>query len=69
MDNITKVTVESRRSHPIGKDFFTFTMSLEAEVKNMTEDAKKAYIEKMWNYANSEVDNQIAEVQGSLDKK
>lgn len=68
MDRIKEITVTSRRSHPIKNDFFTFEMGVTADVSGLNDKDKKAYVEKMWDYANNEVDQQILDVQESLDK-
>lgn len=61
MDRIKNVTVSSRRSSKVGNEFLTFEMTLEASVDGLDEKEKKRYIEKLWNYAGEEVDNQIVE--------
>lgn len=66
MDRITNVTISSRRSVKIGYEFLTFEMGLEANVDNMTEEEKKEYIKKMWEYAGKEVDNQIRDAASSI---
>ena len=61
MERITSVKVTSRRSSKIGDEFFTFEMTTEANTENMTDEEKKEYVKKLWDYASSEVDNQIVE--------
>lgn len=66
MDKIKTVKVSSRRSSKIGEEYFTFEMTLEADVSGLTD--KKEYISKLWEYAGEEVDNQLVETAKSIKK-
>lgn len=61
MENITKVTVSSRRSIKYGEQFFTSEMALEANTEGMSEDARSQQVKEMWDYVNSQVDNNLQE--------
>lgn len=69
MDRITKVTVASRRSEKLGDSFFTYEMSVEANTENMTDEEKKEYVDKLYSYCNSKVDEQILDTAESLQKR
>lgn len=68
MERITKVTVSSRRSEKLGDSFFTYEMSVEATTENMTDEEKKEYVDKLYDYCNEKVDEQILETAKSLQK-
>lgn len=59
MDRIQTVKVSSRRSVTYKGQYLTNEMTLEANTEGMSDDEKKEYIAKMWEYAGSEVDNQL----------
>lgn len=61
MDRIKTVSISSRRSSKVGNEFLTFEMTLEAGVDGLSDEEKKEYIKKLWDYAGEEVDNQIME--------
>lgn len=66
MERIKTVSISSRRSSKVGNEFLTFEMTLEADVNNLSDEEKKEYIRKMWDYAGEEVDNQIRETVNSI---
>ena len=54
---ITDVSVTSRRSVTIDREYFTFECTLHAEVTDYENDIKK-----LWEEAHKQVDDQIEEV-------
>jgi len=63
---IKTVNISSRRSCKVGNEYLTFEMELGADVDGLSENEKKEYIKKMWDYAGNEVDNQIKETVKSI---
>ena len=61
MENITKASVSSRRSIKYGDEFFTSEMSVEASTEGMTEEERTKQVKEMWDYVNSQVDNNLQE--------
>lgn len=66
LERVNSISVTSRRSSPIGKEFFTLELTLGADVSGLTEEEKKAYIKQLYDYAGEEVDSQLAETAKSL---
>lgn len=61
MEKITKVSVSSRRSIKYGDEFFTSEMSVEASTEGMTEEERAMQVREMWQYVNTQVDNNLQE--------
>ena len=68
MDWIKTINISSRRSEKIGDGYFTFEMTLGADVDGMSAKEKKDYMKKLWDLAGEEVDNQISETIKSIQK-
>lgn len=61
MNNLTKVSVSSRRSLKCGDEYLTAEMVVEANVEGMNEVEYDVQVKRMWNYVDTEVDRHLAE--------
>ena len=61
MENLTKVSVSSRRSISCNGEYFTSEMTVEASVEGMTEEERAMQVREMWAYVNTQVDNNLQE--------
>lgn len=61
MQNLTKITVSSRRSLKCGDEYLTAEMVVEASVDGMSEAERTIQVQEMWDYVNGEVDKNLAE--------
>ena len=61
MQNLTKITVSSRRSLKCRDEYLTAEMVVEASVDGMSEAERTVQVQEMWDYVNGEVDKNLAE--------
>lgn len=62
-ENIIKeVRVTSKRTTPVGKEYYSFECSLVGDVANMSVAERDEAIKSFWSKANNEVDLQIEDV-------
>ena len=61
MQNLTNITVSSRRSLKCRDEYLTAEMVVEASVEGMSEDERIVQVQEMWDYVNGEVDKNLAE--------
>ena len=64
---IKTIKVSSRRSTKIGDEFFTYEMTVEADVPKK-EDVESC-TDELWEFAHNQVDKQIADAIKDLTKK
>lgn len=64
---VKEISVSSKRTAPVGKDYFSFSCAITASVSK--EDDPDIAFGKIWDIANAEVDNRFIEVRDSLTKK
>ena len=61
MNNLTKVSVSSRRSLKFRDEYLTAEMTIEANVEGMDEEVRSKQVQEMWDYCNGEVDKNLQE--------
>jgi hypothetical protein len=66
MNNLTKVSVSSRRSLKCRDEYLTAEMTIEANVEGMNEEVRSKQVQEMWDYVNGEVDKNLQESVKSL---
>jgi hypothetical protein len=66
MNNLTKVSVSSRRSLKFRDEYLTAEMTIEANVEGMNEEVRSKQVQEMWDFANGEVDKNLQDSVKSL---
>lgn len=69
MNNLTKVSVSSRRSLKCRDEYLTAEMTIEANVEGMNEEVRSKQVQEMWDFANGEVDKNLQDSVKALTSK
>lgn len=59
---ITKISIDSRRSSPVGKEYFTYNVMIESDVSDLTDEEINKEFTRLWDRANNQIDSQLESV-------